>query len=93
VDVGEGTICCYLDVVVAVGIEGSDKKGGVVVKGVVLGDGEEEVFLDIFLLQAPDFLATFIDNGVLVGVVSNGSGTRQGSEEVGEELSFWGKRE
>jgi hypothetical protein len=52
--------------VVAVGTEGHDKVGRVVVKGIVPGDGEEEILLDIFLLRAPDFLAMFVDNSVLV---------------------------
>jgi hypothetical protein len=39
-----------LDVVVAVGMEGHDKVGGVVIKGIVSGDSEEEVLLDVFLL-------------------------------------------
>jgi hypothetical protein len=44
--------------------------------------------LDVFFLGAPDFLATFIDDGVLVWVMVNGSGAGQGGEEVGEELGF-----
>jgi hypothetical protein len=43
---------------------------------VVPRDGEKEVLLDVFFLQAPDLLATFVDNGVLVGVIGNGSGAR-----------------
>jgi hypothetical protein len=35
---------------VAVGAEGGDKVGGVVIEGVVLGDGEEEVTLDVLFL-------------------------------------------
>jgi hypothetical protein len=77
-----------LDIIVAVGMEGRDKVGGVVIKGVVLGDGEEEVMLDIFFLWTPDFLTMFIDDGVLMRMVVDGGGTRQGSEEVGEEVSF-----
>jgi hypothetical protein len=77
-----------LDVVVAVGIEGGDEIGRVVVKGIVLEDGEEEVPLDIFFLRTPDLLTTFIDNGVLVRMMGDGSSTGQGSEEVGEELGF-----
>jgi hypothetical protein len=75
---------------VAVGMEGHDKEGRIVVKGIVAGDGEEEVALDVLILGAPDFFATFIDDGVLVWVVSDGGGTGQGGKEVGEELSFWG---
>jgi hypothetical protein len=74
--------------VVAVGIEGGDKVGGVVIEGVVLGDGEEEVLLDVFILGAPDLLTAFIDNGVLMGVVVDGGGTRWGSKEIREEFSF-----
>jgi hypothetical protein len=69
-----------LDIVVAVGTERRDEKGGVIVKGVVPGDGEQEVFLDILVLWAPDLLTAFIDDGVLVGVVSDGGGTRWGDE-------------
>jgi hypothetical protein len=36
--------------VVAVSIEGGDKEGRVIVKGVVLGDGEQEIFLNVFVL-------------------------------------------
>jgi hypothetical protein len=65
----------------------------VVVKGVVVGDGEEEVTLNIFVLGTPDFLAAFVDNGVLVQVVSDGGSAGWGGEEVGEEFSFWGNGE
>jgi hypothetical protein len=82
-----------LDVVVAVSTEGGDEEGGVVVEGIVPGDGEEEVFVDILILRTPDLLTTFVDDGVLVRVVGNSSGTGQGSEEVGEEFGFWGDRE
>jgi hypothetical protein len=55
-----------LDVVIAVGIEGRDEEGRMVVKGIVVGDGEEKVLVNVFLLWAPDLLAMFIDNGVLM---------------------------
>jgi hypothetical protein len=77
-----------LDVVIAVSTEGSDEEGGMVVEGVVAGDGEEEVTLDIFVLGTPDLLTAFVDNGILVRVVSNGGGTGRGDEEVREELGF-----
>jgi hypothetical protein len=51
---------------VAVSIKRRDKVGGVVVEGIVPRDGEEEVFLNIFFLGTLDFLAAFVDNGVLV---------------------------
>jgi hypothetical protein len=44
-------------------------------------------------LWAPDFLTVFIDDGVLMGVVSDSSGARWGGEEMREELSFQGNRE
>jgi hypothetical protein len=64
-----------------------------VVKGIIVGDGEEEVLVNVFILWAPDFLTAFVDDGVLMWVVGNGSGARQGSEEVGEELGFQGDGE
>jgi hypothetical protein len=82
-----------LDVVVAVSTEGGDEEGRVVIKGIVPEDGEEEVFVDILILGTSDLLTTFVDDGVLVRVVGNGGGTGWGSEEVGEEFSFWGDRE
>jgi hypothetical protein len=51
---------------VAVGTKGHDEVGRVVVKGIVPGDGKEEVLLDVFLLGTPDLLAMFVDDGVLV---------------------------
>jgi hypothetical protein len=80
---------------VAVGAEGCDKVGRVVVESVVPGDSEKEVLLDIFLLGAPDLLTVFVDDGILMWVVGNGGGTRRGGEEMREEFSFWGdgKRE
>jgi hypothetical protein len=82
-----------LDVVIAVSTEGSDEEGGVVVKGVVAGDGEEEVMLDVFILGTPDLLTVFVDDGILVRVVSDGGGIGQGDEEVREELGFQGDGE
>jgi hypothetical protein len=79
-----------LDVVIAVGTEGRDEEGGVIVEGVVPGDGEQEIFLDIFVLRAPDLLTAFVDDGVLMGVVGDGGGTRRGGEEVREEFGFRG---
>jgi hypothetical protein len=74
-------------------MEGHDEEGGVVVESIVAGDGEEEITLNVFILGAPDFFATFVDNGVLVRVVGNSSGAGQGGEEMGEELGFRGDRE
>jgi hypothetical protein len=65
---------------IAVGAKRRDKKGGVIVEGVVLGDGEQEVFLNIFILRAPDLLTSFVDDGVLVRVVGDSGGTRRGNE-------------
>jgi hypothetical protein len=79
--------------VVTVSTEGGDKEGRVIVEGVVPGDGEQEISLNIFVLRTPDLLTTFVDDGVLVGVVSDGGGTRQGDEEVRKKLGFWGDRE
>jgi hypothetical protein len=75
---------------VAVGTEGSDEVGGVVVEGIVPGDGKQEVLLDIFVLQTSDLFTMLVDDGVLVWVISNGGGAGQGGKEVWEELSFWG---
>jgi hypothetical protein len=77
-----------LNLVVAVSTEGRDKKGGVVVKSVVVGDGKKKVMLNIFILGAPDFLASFIDDSILVRVVGDSSGARWGGKKVREELSF-----
>jgi hypothetical protein len=73
---------------VAVGTEGCDKVGQVVVKGIVLGNGKEEVPLDVFFLWALDLLTTFVNDSVLMWVVGDGGSTGQGSEEVREEFSF-----
>jgi hypothetical protein len=51
-----------------------------VVEGIVAGDGEEEVFLDILVLWAPDLLTSFIDDGVLMRVVGDGSSIGRGNE-------------
>jgi hypothetical protein len=69
-----------LDVVITVSTKWCDEEGGVVVKGVVPGDGEQEIFLNIFVLWAPDLLTAFVDDSVLVGVVGDGGGTRWGDE-------------
>jgi hypothetical protein len=76
-------------------MERRDEEGGVVVEGVVVGNGEQEVLVDVLILQTPNFLTTFVDNGVLVWMVSDGGGTRWGSKEMWEEFSFQGdgKRE
>jgi hypothetical protein len=79
--------------VIAVGVERHDKVGGVVVKGIVMGDSKEEVMLDVLILGAPDFLTMFIDDSVLVRMVDDGSSVGQSSEEVREEFSFQAKRE
>jgi hypothetical protein len=79
--------------VIAVGTKRCDEESGVVVEGIVTGDGEQEVFLNILILRTPDLLTSFVDDGVLMWVVSNGGGARWGSEEVGEELGFWGDGE
>jgi hypothetical protein len=70
------------------GTEGHDKVGGVVVNGIVPGDGEVEVMLDIFFLWASDLLTAFIDDSILMGVVGNSDSARQGGEEMGKEFSF-----
>jgi hypothetical protein len=74
-------------------MEGRDEEGGIVVKGIIAGDGEEEVALDVFVLGAPDFFSAFVDNGVLVRVISDSSSAGWGGEEMGEELGFRGNGE
>jgi hypothetical protein len=74
-------------------VEGCDEEGRVVVEGIVPGDGEEEILVNVFILRTPDFLTTFIDNGVLMWVVGDGGGTRWGGKEMREELDFWGDGE
>jgi hypothetical protein len=51
-----------------------------IVEGVVLRDGEQEVLLNIFVLGTPDLLTSFIDDGILVRVIGDGGGTRRGGE-------------
>jgi hypothetical protein len=82
-----------LDVVVAVSTKGCDEEGGMVVEGVVAGDGEKEILLNILVLWTPDFLSSLVNDGVLVRVVGNGGSAGRGSEEMREELGFWGNRE
>ena len=91
-DVGEGTIGCNLNEMVAEGAERSDKVRMVLVKFVVLGDVHQEVAFNILVLGGPNLLASFIDNLVLVWVMVSG-GARRGSEEVREELGFQEDRE
>jgi hypothetical protein len=83
-----------LDVVIAVSTKGSNEEGGVVVKGVVTGDGKEEIALNVFILGTPDLLTAFVDDdGVLVGVIGDGGGTGRGDEEVRKKLGFRGDGE
>ena len=93
-DVGEGTVGCNLDEVVAEGTEGCDEVWVVLVKGVVLGDVYQKVAFNVFVLGGPDLLAAFVDDGVLVWVMVGG-GTRRGGKEVWEKFGFWedGERE
>jgi hypothetical protein len=74
-------------------MEWGDKEGRMVVEGVVAEDGEKEILMNVLLLWTSDLLATFINDTILMRVVSNSSGAGQGSEEVRKELGFWGKRE
>jgi hypothetical protein len=78
---------------ITVSAEWRDEVDGVVIKGIVLRDGEEKVLLDVFFLGTPDLLTAFVDNGVLMRVVGNGGGTRWGGKKMGEEFSFQGIRE
>jgi hypothetical protein len=50
VDIGKGSVSGQLDVVVLVGMEGSDKVGRVVVEGIPQGDVLEEVMLEVLFL-------------------------------------------
>ena len=85
-DIGKGTIGSKLDVMVGEGAEGSDEVGGVVVEFSVAGDGTYYIMEDKFFLWAPDLLAVFIDDGVLVGVDVVSKGATWGGPEVREEL-------
>ena len=76
----------YPDVVKDVGTERGDKGKGVGVKVQDAGDVAEEVSVDELLLWNPEFLATVIDNGVLVRVAVDYKSTGRGSEEVGEDV-------
>jgi hypothetical protein len=77
----------------AVSSEGRDEEGGIVVKGVVAGDGEEEVTLDVLVLGIPDFFSAFVDDGVLVWVVGDSGSARWSSKEMREEFGFRGDGE
>jgi hypothetical protein len=87
VDVGEWSVGGELDIVILVGMEGGDKVGRVVVKGVPQGDVLEEVTLEVFFLWGPDLLTTFIDDGVLVWVAIVSGGARRVVKRWGKSLA------
>jgi hypothetical protein len=81
----------YQDVMVGVDAKRGGKMGGVVVKVGDVGNQPEEVSVYVLLLRTPKFLTTFVDNGVLVGVLVSGEVTSRGSEEMWEEVNFDGE--
>jgi len=48
--------------------------------------GAEEVLFDELFLGYPKFLATVVDNGVLMGVTVNGKGAGRGMEKIRKEV-------
>ncbi len=65
--------------------EWGDEVGGGVVKGLDGGEKSKQIFAPIFLLGTPDFLTSFVDDSVEVGVSVSGSGTGGFFKEVREE--------
>jgi hypothetical protein len=93
VDGGKWADGVYQNVVVGVDAKGSAEVGGVVVKVVDAGDELKEVGVYVLLLGAPEFLAAFVNNSVLVRVLVSGEVASRGGEEVGEEFDFDKERE
>ena len=87
-DVGEGTVGCNLNEMVAEGAERGDEVRVVLVEFVVFGDVHQEVAFHVLILGGPNLLTMLIDNLVLVWVVV-GSGARWGGKEVWKEFGFW----
>ena len=62
------------NVVENVGLEGGDKRDGMVVKIIDTREEAKEVTCYKFFLWDPEFLTTVIDNGVLMGMSVDGEG-------------------
>jgi len=69
-----------------VSAEWGDEGDRVVVKVDNMRKRAEEVSFDELLLRYPKFLATVIDDGVLMGVMVNSKGAGRGVKEVQEEI-------
>jgi len=67
--------------------EWGDEGDGVIVEVDDARKGMEEVLFNELLLRYPEFLATVVDDGVLMRVAVDGEGTGWSSEEVGEEVN------
>jgi len=85
-------VSCTVDV----GLERSDKEGGVVVELVKAWDEVEKVSVDEFLLWYPDLLTVFVDYRILVGMLVDDARAEQGCKEAGEVVvidtySFFGE--
>jgi len=76
------------NVVEDVSTEWGNEGDRVVVKVDDTRKGAKEVLFNELLLRYPKFLATVVDNGVLVGVLVDSVGTGGGMEEVGEEVGY-----
>ena len=91
-DIGEGTVGCNLNEMVAEGAERGDEVRVVLVEFVVFGDVHQEVAFHVLILGGPNLLTAFVDHLVLVWVMISG-GARWGGKEVREEFGLWEDRE
>ena len=90
VDGGKGSSGMDPDIVKDICTEGSNEVERMVGKVGDARDVTKEVMLDKFFLWNPKFLATVVDDGVLVRVAVNDKGTSGGGEEVGKKVLYQG---
>ena len=76
----------YPDIMEGISAERGDEGKRVVVKIRDVGDVAEEVALDELFLWNPKFLATIVDDSILVWVAVGSEGAGRGGEEVGGEV-------
>ena len=91
-DIGEGTVGCSLNEMVAEGTERGDEVQVVLVEFIVFGDVHQEVVFHVLILGGPNLLTAFVDDLVLVWVMIGG-GARWGGKEVREEFGLQEDRE